>query len=408
MFSSEHCNRNWWKFIRRLGTVLPEAIVAFSLGSGCTQSPAVNPPDVLPEATRNKTCHPLPSPLQRFGVDNAFDWYNVARPQILQMLASKQYGDIPPRPEEMRIELIREQRGMFDGTACRREYRITMGNKGRNKECLATVYLPEKSDNPLAAVTALRFTKSRYPVKQLMEANVALAVAFYGDFYLDNLTPEAREQSIFQLFGEVDGHDRHLTAISAWAFGYRMLCDLLRTLPETAECGIWAQGHSRLGKTALWAVANDPRFAGVVSNQSGCGGAALYRDKNGETLKKIVERFPYWFVPELDQYRDREAELPWDQHWLLAVIAPRPVLVTSASEDLWADPQNEFRAAREAGEIYRLFGVPAIAPAQPFPPVDSPLLQRGIGYYVRSGKHQVADSDWMRLVEFILLNTLRK
>ena len=369
---------------------------------------------------------PLPSICLKYKVATAFDWFNTARPKIIKMLAENEYGFIPPRPAAMTVELLRERHGLVDGTARRREFRLTLANAGKKHTIDVLVYSPEDTGKPLlAAVAALNFQGNagaaeeddvppldaphhtqpgRWPIKQLMKAGFLLATAARNDFYFDDNAPESRRNSIFRLFGEVDGNDRHYTALSAWAFGYRTLCDFLLTLPEVDPGKVWFHGHSRLGKTALWAAANDPRAAGVVSNCSGCGGAAISRDKEGETLRKIITRFPFWFVPEFDRYMDHEKALPWDQHFLVSLCAPRPVLVASASEDLWADPENEFRAAVAAGEVYRLFGIPGIEERTAFPPVNTPILRRGVGYYVRSGIHDVTPYDWRQVAKFIRLN----
>lgn len=367
---------------------------------------------------------PLPSILEYAGVDNAFDWFNFGRPRILEMFADNEYGHLPPRPETVRFELLNEVRGLADGTARRRVFRAVLVNGGREFSFEILVYSPETT--PIfASVAALNFCSNagvmesdgspfeeprkskpgRWPIRQLMEAGLVVATAARNDIYYDDETAESRRNSVFRIFGEVDGDDRHLTAISAWAFGYRTLCDLLLTLPEVDPKRIWFHGHSRLGKTALWAAANDPRAAGVVSNDSGCCGAAISRDKEGETVKAIVTRFPHWFVPEFDKYMDNEAALPWDQHFLVSLSAPRPVLVASASEDKWAGPVNEFRSAVAAGEVYRLFGVPGLDADAGFPAPEQPILRRGVGYYLRTGIHGVFPYDWERTVDFIKLNS---
>ena len=370
---------------------------------------------------------PLPSILASVGVKTAYDWCSFGRRKILKLLADNEYGYIPPYPSAMKIELYRERRNLVDGTARRREFRVTLSNNGKRHKFDVLVYSPEKLDGkPLTAIASLNFKGNagvalepdvlpleaqhnaqpgRWPVKQLMEAGIMLVTAARNDFYYDDPAPKSRRNSVFRLFGKVDGSDRHCTALSAWAFGFRTLCDLLLTLPEVDPERIWLHGHSRLGKTALWAAANDPRAAGVVSNCSGCGGAAISRNKEGETLAKIIHRFPYWFVPEFDKCIDRENAMPWDQHFLVSLSAPRPVLVASASLDQWAYPPNEFRAAAAAGEVYRLFGVPGIEEGTPFPPPDTPILRRGVGYYLRTGKHGVLPYDWQQVADFIKLNS---
>jgi hypothetical protein len=187
-------------------------------------------------------------------------------------------------------------------------------------------------------------------------------------------------------------------AISTWAWQLSRILDWLVTLPEIDPTRVIVVGHSRLGKTALWAGAGDERFAMVVSNESGCGGAALERRNYGETVKRITTSFPHWFAPTFATYADRETELPIDQHVVLAMTAPRPLYVSSAVEDRWADPRGEFLAAVAASPVWELFGKVGLG-TDTYPAVDT-AIGSSIGYHVRSGPHDITAVDWGHFADF--------
>lgn len=377
-------------------------------------------------AGRSETIQNLPSPLE--GCKNAADWICRRRKEIIREYEEIMFGKVPPRPESVRFEITREKKSVFDGLGLRREVTIHLENNGCFHEADALWYLPEQPSANIPVIVGLNFhgnatvtnetdlpldsmdithgqEADRWQIPMLLKAGFSVITAPRNSFFPDH--ENGRPNSIFALYhpeSELTQEHREYTAISAWAFAYSLLLELALTEDRVDPRRIWAHGHSRLGKTALWAGANDLRFAGIVSNDSGCCGASLFREKHpdAETIAKFA--FHWWVRDKLDSYASCVDAPPLDQHFLTALTAPRPLLIASASEDVWADAFNEFRCARATSAVYKLFGADGIGDAH-FPPVNEPLYGDRLGYYQRQGPHGVTKKDWEFVLEFIRRNS---
>lgn len=390
-------------------------------------------------------------------VEEVTQWEERQR-EIIELFKVEMFGDSPPEIDWTARE-IESSDNAFEGRAIRRQIRLTLarehsGNEATDKvELDVLVYLPKSVQKPVPVFLALNFRgnhsigddpdvllpvswvpndndfqisdnrtnekvrgsrKSRWPVEKILENGFGLVTCYYGD--IDPDFDDGFQNGVHGLFPHTRrppqplGHSQPESSyswgsIAAWAWGLSRIMDYLETDDAIDHRRVALMGHSRLGKTALWAGATDPRFGVVISNNSGCGGAAISRRRYGETVARINRAFPHWFNERFKKYADNEDQLPVDQHLLIAAIAPRPVYIASAEGDRWADPLGEFLAALHADPAYRLHGLVGIEVDQQ-PPINQPEGQT-IGYHIRSGDHDVTDFDWDQYLRFAQRHLVR-
>lgn len=241
---------------------------------------------------------------------------------------------------------------------------------------------------------AVDMDSGHWPVPMLMEQGHAVS-----GFYATDAQPDdgSFASGLAAIFGTTkDRKENEWGVLAVWSFAAGCVLEYLMTLPEIDSGKIGVTGHSRCGKAALWAGVTDERFAWVMPNNSGCCGAALLRGKHGENMASINLLMPYWFAPAFGKFIGREYELPFDQHTVLALIAPRVLHVASGSEDFWADPMGEHRSTVLASEVYQLYGNPKMD--NTFPEVNTPVEAGAIGYHLRKGPHLLTEYDWQCLI----------
>jgi len=378
----------------------------------------------------------LPDPLvfdngQR--VRTAADWTNRRRAEIVGLFEANVYGRSPRAPVGISYEVLDLDEHALGGKAIRKEVTIRFFSRQDGPKEDLLLYLPAGATKPSPVILSLNFDGNHTVIddpgirlgtvwspkthqrQQALEQSRGSSTGFqvektlargygFATIYYQDIEPDFKGgimygiRPLFFKPGQTEPAADDWGAIGAWAYGLSRAMDYFEKDAGVDAKRVAIMGHSRLGKTALWAGALDRRFAMVLSSCSGEGGASLSRRDYGETIRHLVDVFPFWFSANYQKYADHADRLPVDMHGLIALIAPRPVYITGAEDDQWADPKGEFLACVAAGPVYRLLGAQDLGTDQ-MPPLNQPI-QHTIGYHYRSGRHEVTAFDWEQFLSF--------
>jgi hypothetical protein len=352
-------------------------------------------------------------------ITTAEEWFNVRRPQIMSLLGNLLYGVVPEpeSPLKVSFEVVKTDRQFMNGAATRKDVRIRFENAKGKAEMLILVFSPNGSGKAVPALLQLSFSNTKdnghdpdpnrpgllrngVPLGEILKRGFGYVAVYQGDLvrhneveFLDSI------QHLFYRTGQSFPKAYEWGVIAAISWSASRALDYLQTDPDIDARRVAIMGHSKCGKAALWAAAQDPRFALAISAQSGHPGAALSRRKYGETLEKMVTRFPYWLCRNAWKFANNEDDLPVDQHMLLACIAPRPLYVMSGVDDTWADGRGEYLSAYYASSVYRLLGKKGLE-SEASPPVGEAIIQSDVGYHIREGGHSIEPFDWRKFLDF--------
>jgi hypothetical protein len=382
----------------------------------------------------------LPNPLQTttgLPVTTADQWNKIRRPELLSLIEQEMFGKSPARPK-LHYAITEKFTPALNGKAIRQQVTLYFSHDKNGPFVDVLLYLPVDTTHAAPVIFGLNFmgnqsvasdpsiklcrswmdNKTKDPNPELHHAKESsrgvdadkwqidyaisrgygVVTAYYGD--IDPDFDDQWKNGVHALYPDIEkNRDAHTWgSLAAWAWGMSYVMDYLTQEEKVDSTRVALQGFSRLGKAALWAGASDKRFALVISQNSGAGGAALNRRIFGETVGRLNASFPHWFCKQFRDYSLNEKAMPFDSHELLALIAPRPLLITSATEDRWSDPRGEFLAGKAASPVYQLLGTKGLESDQQ--PDPATLIKSRIGYFLRSGPHSVTHEDWQAYCDF--------
>jgi len=386
----------------------------------------------------------LPDPLVMADgtrVTTAAQWRAKRRPELLSLFTREMYGVMPPRSPAQKFVVFDKGTEALGGKAIRRQVTVLLKGDPNGPKFDLLLYIPKAAKGPVPAILGINFwgnhavapdpgvrlttnpveskknqyadldcaqngkateacrgvNAAQWPLEEILDRGYALATLYRGD--IDPDTKDGFGQSLKAFYPELQNRGDNFSTIGEWAWALSRTLDYLVTDKAIDPKRVAVFGWSRLGKAALWAAATDERFAAAISNDSGAGGAKLFHRGIAENITRLNTVFPHWYDTNFRQYNDKDTTLPFDQHEMIALIAPRPVYVASAIQDANADPEGEYAAAKAAGPVYRLLGKQELQ-TDKWPAVDQPV-SGDIAYHVRSGGHDVKPFDWEQYLKFL-------
>ncbi|AEE95892.1 acetylxylan esterase [Mahella australiensis] len=335
-------------------------------------------------------------------VRTAQDWYK-RRKEILSLLCDEEYGLRPPEPSAVSATIQEVDEAAYAGKVIEQHLMLSV-KLNEHIFCFPLhIFIPKFVKNPMLIVyIAFRpDIPDRYlPLEEITDEGFALATFCYNDVAADREDYfTGRLAGLLKKDGQRAGNDTGKLMMWSWAASRVM--DYLETRNDIDRNNIAIMGHSRLGKTALITGAYDERFTFTFPNDAGCSGDAITREKEGERVKQITDKFPYWFCPNYRNYAERETQMPFDQHFLVAAIAPRYVSAGTAIEDTWADPNKQYLSYVAADDVYKLLGKKGFIHPDRLPDAGDIFHDGTVGFHMRTGTHFHSRYDWLCFMEFM-------
>lgn len=353
----------------------------------------------------------LPDPLITLSgekITTAGQWLRYRRPEITELFTTHVYGRVPRTPYKITFNTVNVDKNAVEGAATLKQVDVNIEAAGRNLIIHLSLFTPNSvkkapvfllicnraPDN----IDPSRKIKSEFwPVEEAIARGYGMAAFHNADVDPDNY--DGFKNGIHGILATEPRSDDSWGTLAAWAWGASRCLDYLVTDKDVDNKKIAVVGHSRGGKTALWAGALDQRFSMVIPNESGCGGSALARRKYGETLEIINKGFPHWFCLNYRKFNGKEEDLPVDMHMLMALIAPRALYVAAAADDLWGDPKGSYLSLYHSLPVYRLFDK-KVNLENFVPPLNKQIISGKTGFHIREGEHNLKLFDWNLFMDF--------